>query len=202
MPKTAPSSMPRIATERAGREWYTTKPAGRMKHCSRNRNQSLASAQSNVSVSTGLKKTRKPVITKRTAPVASNKKPTMTKSTVAKEATIRSSSKHMALGSSTAKTGPVRSEKNNLTAGCEAFETLETLFFEARDAPKEEDTGTREAREDETLTSDDSTRRSTDSTVDTTVWSEINKQAWNTVNDETSTVTNALTQFINFMLSL
>ena len=108
----------------------------------------------------------------------------------------------MALGSSTAKTGPVRSEKNNLTAGCKAFETLETLFFEARDAPKEENTGTREAREDETLTSDDSTRRSTDSTVDTTVWSEINKQAWNTVNDETSTVTNALTQFINFMLSL
>ena len=133
------------------------------------------------------------MITKRNAPVASNKKVTITKSTVAKEATIRSSSKHI-----TAKTGPVRSEKKPIF---KALETLEALFFEARDAPEAEE-DTREARDNESLTSDDSTRWSTDSTVDTTVWSKLNKQAWSTVNDETSTVTNALTLFVNFMLSL
>ena len=198
MPKTTPSSMssmPSIATERAGREWYTSKPAGRMKHCSRNRNRSLASAQSNVSFTTGLKGTRKAMVTKRSAPVSSNKKPTITMSTVARDSTI-SSSKHTALGSSTSKTGQVRSEKNQPKGACEV---LDSIFFVKRDAPEAEET--REAKEDESLTSTN-TRSSTDSTVDTSVWSKLNKQAWSTINDEASTVTNALTLFIDFMLSL
>ena len=170
-----------------------------MKHCSRNRNRSLASAQSNVSFTTGLKRTRKPMINQRNAPVPSNKKPSITMSTVAKDSKISSSSKHMALDSSTANTGQVRSEKNKPNAAFNALEPLDALFFVKRDAPEAEET--REAKEDESLTSTN-TRSSTDSTVDTSLWSKLNKQAWGTINDEASTVTNALTLFINFMLSL
>ena len=139
------------------------------------------------------------MITQRNAPVPSNKKPSITMSTVAKDSKISSSSKHMALDSSTANTGQVRSEKNKPNAAFHALEPLDALFFVKRDAPEAEET--REAKEDESLTSTN-TRSSTDSTVDTSVWSKLNKQAWGTINDEASTVTNALTLFINFMLSL
>ena len=139
------------------------------------------------------------MVTKRSAPIFSNKKPSITISTAAKDSKISSSSKHMALDSSTAKTGQVRSEKNKPNAGFNALETLDALFIVKRDAPEAEET--REAKEDESLTSTN-TRSSTDSTVDTSVWSKLNKQAWGTINDEASTVTNALTLFINFMLSL
>ena len=140
------------------------------------------------------------MVTKRSAPVSSNKKPSITISTVAKDSKISSSSsKHMALDSSTVKTGQVRSEKHKPNAAFKALGILDSLFFVKKDAPEAEET--REAKEDESLTSTN-TRSSTDSTVDTSVWSKLNKQAWSTINDETSTATNALTLFINFMLSL